>query len=299
MVYTGEWHLPAVVPYPIPRCNDYTANHAYVGECTNTVPPLNRPIPPHAPHPPAYYSQTPCVDNLPEHAPGFTVCANCVGATEGEHWFKLAKAKMANDPPDNKPGGRRETKRWRGFWTRMCRLCERREQYLIKAREGQPGHIPVAHPPQAVQDQMKDYPRNTCTCEWHFKQPRRCRQHFRLHWLALKPTLEHQRNMNMEWLRTSSLHPAGQHLWTANQTRLNNRYYIRNRCMLRACRCGREVTQRDPEVYQCMACEGIIETTPMALAYMHTFPPTPAQQLNSASPGAPFALGRYRSARTR
>ena len=294
MVYVGAWYGPGVVPRAIPRCNDYTTNHAYNGQCTSIHPPVNRPLPVTP-----YYDQLNCAQNLPEHPPGFTVCGNCQEATQDLRWYKLAKAKIVKPPPNNKPWGRRETKRWRGFLTRMCRTCELREQYLIRDREGHPGHAPATHPPAIQQAQMRDYPRVTCTCLWMLQSPRRCRQHYRLHWTALKPQLEQDRNTNAEWLRTTTLHPGTGMLWTANQAREDDRYYLRNRRMLRACRCGREVTQREPEVYQCMACEGIVQVTAMSDAYRTAHPPAGLQLVNSATPGARLALQRARSMATR
>jgi hypothetical protein len=288
MVYTGRWYGPAAVPIATFPCDDYEDNHDYEGECTSTVPPLNCPIPPSP-----YYDQSDCAQRSALHAPGYTVCANCVEATEDEHWFKLAKAKICNPPPDNKPSGRRETKRWRGFWTHMCRTCEQSEQYLIRFREGY-GGVLVVHPSPARQALMQNYPRNTCTCLWRLRNARRCKPHYRQHWANLKAILEPKRNENAEWLRTLARHPTTGQSWTANSTRQDNRYYIRNGCMLRACRCGREVTRQKPEAYQCMACEGIIQVTPMPLPLD---PPTPLQQINSATFGKPFALGRRRNDR--
>ena len=176
----------------------------------------------------------------------------------------------------------------------MCRTCELSEQYLIRFREGH-GGVLVTDAPPARQTTMRNYPTNTCTCLWRLRNGRYCNPHYRQKWANVKAILEPKRDENAERLRTLARHPTTGRSWTANSARQDNRYYNRNGCMLRACRCGREVTRRKPEVYQCIACEGIIQVTPMPLPLT---PPTLLQQVNSSTPGEPFALGRRRSGRT-
>jgi hypothetical protein len=247
------------------------------------------------------YAQLPCI-NITRHGPGHTVCYHCTRMSENLQWYKLAYARIIRQPP----APANETNQWRGFLTRMCVLCEQREQYLIASRRlGGVVTVPQLAPPPAQRLLMQDYPFNTCTCLKTLNQGRRCRDHRKDHWDQIRPRLVQQRNLNKRWLFETVEYappPANVRLGlrTASAARRLNRTSLAPGFGSRGCRCGREVTTAAPAMWQCMACEGIVEVTgthmtnPMVLAA----PPNAQQQVNSASVGAPLAMRQPRAAAT-
>ena len=222
--------LPGNAQRPI--CDDWDANHTYIEDCSNTSAPYNEP--PGPPGPPAYYTQLPC-RNLAaapphvkiSHGALFTVCGYCADCTKTHPWHKQAIARMTKPPP---AVAVYETKKWRGFWTRMCNVCEDRENRLYRQRRPVGGLIAPPAPPAAAL--MANYPRNTCTCRKTLEDDavKRCAGHRRARWEWLRNAMPGappppgsgepqlygalaQRAANMEWLRTTALHPTMAFAW--------------------------------------------------------------------------------------
>ena len=275
-------------------CDDRD-NHTYPPgiSCTSLVPgSVNAPLIAGAVRLP--YGQNPCTNTTTRHGPGHTVCYHCNHMNENLHWYKLAFARIVRQPP----APANETTQWRGFLTRMCVLCEQREQYLIAARRpAGVARVLALAPTAAERIWMEDYPFNTCTCRKNLDRGRRCRDHRKDHWDDLRTQLVQQRNANKRWLFETAEHNG---LLTANDARRFNRTSLAPGFGLRGCRCGREVTTAAPVMWQCMACEGIIEVTGTEMTNIMVManPPNAQQQINSASLGAPLAMGQPRSAQT-
>jgi hypothetical protein len=291
------YFAPSFGPAPfgtVPNCHERSNIH-YIGDCSHGT--LNRPIALLALHPATFYQQTPCPSRV--HGGAFTVCGNCIDGIKYEHWYKLAKARITKSPPgsifiNNRARHDRETNRWLGFRTRLCGLCEKREQYLIIRRQGQISLLTRNPPPAAERARMENYPTNTYACLSDLNASKRCGEHRRSRFFN---TLVHLRNVNKEWLRTTTISLDRTATWTANAIRLERRKRMTNGCLLR----GREVVDgRPPKVLQCMACEGIIQITLMTQAYHNTHPPLhPRFHVNSSTPGGPLALRRDRFAHMR
>jgi hypothetical protein len=247
-----------------------------------------------------HHAQLPCINTTTRHPPGRTVCYHCNRMNENLHWYKLAYARIIRQPP----APANETNQWRGFLTRMCVLCEQREQYLIAARRtGGILTMPTLAPLAGQRLRMENYPFNTCTCRKTLDQGRRCRDHRKDHWDQIRTQLVQRRNLNKRWLfETAKYNPGGVRLGlrTASAARRFNRTSLAPGFGLRGCRCGREVTTVAPVMWQCMACEGIIEVTGthMTNAMVRAAPPNAQQQINSASVGAQLAMRQPRAAAT-
>lgn len=300
--WNAPWHGPAAATQPINPCNDRPHTN-YIGECTRRAAVGTN----HYPDLRPYWRQNLCQLALPLHPPGHTVCGQCHDSVDHQHWNKLALARIQKRPQRNSfmgAGGDREEKAWRGFRTRMCGICEMREQYLIRARLlaiAGVGTATTRVPPMALRQRMENYPRNTCTCLWELEQGQRlCIRHRKSLWDTFSQAAGQRvdvRNQNREWLRTSATNPLNGVLCTARNARLQNRDMCAPGFQLRACRCGDEVTAGVPEVYQCMGCEGIIQVTPLAVAPPLIPPINPALLDNSANqPVNPFRLRRPRHA---
>ena len=240
------------------------------------------------------YAQHPCGGvNCAPH----TLCYHCNRILENEMWYKLAAARIMREPPT--PAN--ETNHWRGFLTRMCQLCERREQYLIFARWNW-AVVPPLAPAPAQRALMYDYPWNTCTCKNRLDDGVLCRPERQDHWNTLRDQLVQRRNDAKNWLfriaiGTPPLRPL--HLRTAKRRRRERRIALTHQHCLRACRCGDEVTDQAPVVWQCMACEGIIEANRangLTFAQVGMRQPTPDERTNSATPWRPLRFHRPVSA---
>lgn len=283
-------------------CND-RGNHAYPpppASCTSTALGTINAVQvglglPGGPITLPQYGQLPC-DN---HAGVHTVCYHCNRMSKNLTWYKQAAARIMRLPPP--PAA--ETNAWRGFLTRMCQRCERSEQYLIYSRlPGAAFIVPTLPPPPAVQARMYDYPRNTCTCMNRLKEGRLCRADRRAHWDNLRAGMVALRNHNKTWLFETAAFPTPANPWhlrTASPARRQNRIALAAGHLLRGCRCGREVTNAPPAVWQCLVCEGIIEAAASLTAvWVAANPPTPIHLTNSASVGTPLQMNRPRSVLT-
>lgn len=108
----------------------------------------------------------PCVVRHRLHPAGFNVCRYCVAAVEDEHWFKLATTCIRKKPPAGA-----EDDRSRHYLTRVCRLCEHREETLLSqlapnGPHGAPNRIPPQKlPTQFARSSMANWPRSRCTYE--------------------------------------------------------------------------------------------------------------------------------------
>lgn len=250
---------------------------------------------PGGPFPEPEFAQLPF--GTPGHA--HTVCYHCNRISENMPWYRLAATRIMHEPPP--PAD--ETNRWRGLLTRMCRRCERRERFLMYSRSVGAGFVvPPLPPSPAAQAQMYNYPWNTCTCKNALDAGRLCRNERQAHWDQLRTRLVHQRNRTKNWLFRIALAPqphARLHLRTSSPQRHAHRILLTNNHCLRACRCGAEVTMAVPRVWQCMACEGIVEASGvprLTTAQVIAAPPSAIVRINSASVGRPLRFYRPRSA---
>ena len=118
------------------------------------------------------HAQLRCIDG--RHQRPCTVCFHCNSMYKNSQWYRSAYNRITRRPPlrGNEP------EHWRGFLTRMCTLCEEREQYLVASRRAGGGGIPALGPTNAQRQRMEDYPSNTCTCLSALQENRRlCRTH--------------------------------------------------------------------------------------------------------------------------
>ena len=241
------------------------------------------------------------LQSTPIHGAGFSVCPYCLQDIATHAWWLQARARMVKPPPFALPTAANfattlETGAWRGFLTRMCRLCERREQYLYHQRTAAVGLMPIAAP--ANIDNMMQYPRSTCTCLAVLERHRLCIRHRRNRWDTDRPQLLAARTMRMNWLTNTALTRHGQGgpagvLATAGPNKIFRRNTVRT---YRACRCGAEVvrTPSPPEVYFCMGCNGTVQVTAMPLPLT---PATAQEQRNSHTHPQDFVVPRPRSGR--
>lgn len=295
-------HIPAYIgPGPgLPDACDDRNNHNYprpATDCTSITPGIMNAVRhgwglPGGPFPLPEYAQLPCTTHLPNV---YTVCYHCWHMNENLQWYKVAVARIARQPPP--PAN--ETNHWRGFLTRLCMLCETRERYLIAMRHEGVVAMGTLPPLPAVRARMQSYPENTCTCLHDLNAGRLCRDHRKNDWDATRNRLVQARNRHKRWLFETVAFPFGPPgaLRTSSQTRRINRISLLANFCLRACRCGNEVTNGVPQVWQCMACQGIVEVTGtrMLPGFIAAVPPTAAQQINSSSVGAPLRMMRHKS----
>lgn len=248
----------------------------------------------------AHYAQSPCRNTTSAlHGHGFNVCGNCTEMTEQQHWYKLAKARMEKAPPDRA----QETNRWRDFWTRLCQLCEEREQLLVHQRNGTGANLFAIAPP-GNQNQMVNYPVNTCIClNDGLAREKYCKPHRKVHWDSIRTGnngMVQVRNRNKEWLRTVAVDNNGV-LCRASAARLVSRAGADPNRYNRGCRCGREINpNNNAQVYLCMVCEGIWEV--QAMAWPPVKPPTNAHLTHGMTVDAhgnrELRLSRPRAAHT-
>ncbi|KAK4550687.1 hypothetical protein LTR36_000266 [Oleoguttula mirabilis] len=236
-----------------------------------------------------YYMQTNC-PGLPgaAHAVPHTSCGYCRNSTNATPWITQAAARMLDPPPS------KETKTWRGFWTRLCSDCQVAEQLLIDART-RLGAVPAFPPTAAQQALMENYPLNTCTCLPKIRRHFLCVTHAEQQWVQMKSQpaagvapapsqLVAIRNRNMAWLRTIKNDPTNGNL---TSTAHGSRRALRSiHSTYRACRCGKEVVRHvDARVFQCTVCEGVIWQRNVTLPAGF---PTPAQQANHSQGAHPL-----------
>lgn len=140
----------------------------------------------------------------------------------------------------------------RYFLTTMCRLCEEREIVLWLQRTG------MAMLPQLPTEaaRMVNFPRNTCTCQYHLEGQVLCLSHRRARWVNHKNQLNQQRIRNAALLEDMELRPATNTTHHATPATLQRRHA---NGIWRACRCGRDpiAKQAQADVLQCLACEGV------------------------------------------
>ncbi|KAK5122722.1 hypothetical protein LTR85_003637 [Meristemomyces frigidus] len=183
----------------------------------------------------------------------WSVCRTCVGNIKIQPFYKQFLGYLRKLPPH------KETKKWRGYWTRLCSECQIREQFLINERRGVLGPAGIAligTPPPDNAAQMVRYPWNTCICPDQLKDNEHlCMWHRRQEVEALRTNLNVDRDRNKEWLMSIGLDPMTGELCTASDGRRLERADNRK---WRACRCGAEVVEHsEARIFQCMTCEGI------------------------------------------
>jgi hypothetical protein len=196
----------------------------------------------------------PCIHRADHGWPPNTheVCRYCIAAAEDTHWFKLATTHFRE-----RPTARAEHNRSRNYLTRLCRLCEAREETLLTQLLGQAPLLVQTFPSAAQRRSMADWPRNRCICEKSGLYSRvRCLPHRKGRWDFVRPVFVEAKRHNREYLINTVRNALGRRVdSTTNQqaTRVTNRLY-------RACRCGRDpvATIAEATVMQCLSCEGIV-----------------------------------------
>jgi hypothetical protein len=167
---------------------------------------------------------------------GFNVCRYCIAAAEDEHWFKLATTYFTKKPP-----AAAEDNRSRYYLTRLCRLCEHREETLLAQLEGTaPNSIPPQSlPTLAARRSMADWPSNRCVCERNtLYSGVKCLPHRREFWDRQRPNYARDKARNKQYL----IHTVrdGNQRVDATVDEMDER---RANGLWRACRCG-EVRER-------------------------------------------------------
>lgn len=183
-----------------------------------------------------------------------TVCRYCIASTEDELWYKIAATHFQGKPPANIENNNS----CRYFLTRLCLLCEWREHQLqLQLQAIPPLALPPAGPTQNAQNQMAQWPINTCTC-WRktINAGVRCRRHRREFWNANRPHFVAERKANRSFLTGIEQDAQNQRIpaLPGTQTRRENAG------LQRACRCGADpvATVAQATIMQCMGCEGIV-----------------------------------------
>ncbi|KAK4550691.1 hypothetical protein LTR36_000270 [Oleoguttula mirabilis] len=100
------------------------------------------------------------------HQAAWLVCRDCERNRRAQPFYKQFLAYLKKLPPQD------ETKKWRGYWTRLCTECQIREQVLLNERRGRlgPGGIAlIGTPPPDNAAQMARYPRNNCNSPQELK----------------------------------------------------------------------------------------------------------------------------------
>jgi len=204
-----------------------------------------------------------------ERHSAYDVCRYCVAAVEHHPWHRAAEDDFLGLQPHNSTSNSTNH-----FLTRLCGLCEERETRLLNQRTSNVNTnnaiAPLA-PPQAQQDKMEDFPRNTCTCKKSILDTDHlCMDHRRQHYLTNLPRLQAQRDLNRTWLRSiERINGKLIRRMGATQIRaLNDRrmgVVGGGPILLRACRCGEDPISdiRNARVLQCMSCEGIVHVAPL------------------------------------
>lgn len=200
------------------------------------------------------------------HARGHSMCRYCIAATEDQPWFKKAyNYIVANNPA---PTQHAESNRSSHYLTRMCRLCEYREEVLLAQLGGNapgapfvpppPGLVPPQnHPTQDELDWVSDWPTNRCTCEKKgLYNGILCLPHRKQQWMDFKKENDVKRRHNRKYLMNTEADQQGDRVDSTQATK-NHRRAAK---LHRACRCGSDpvATIAEATVMQCMACEGIV-----------------------------------------
>lgn len=292
--------MPFQAPNPtqnVHRCNDWR-EFGYTNPCSD----INNFVANFAPnskHPnrfPGDFAKQNCQG---AHRRAHTVCRYCVAALEDQQWFKRAWANFTKKPQDRSVLSRASS----SYLTRLCRLCEKREERLLNQflRVPNNGVALQAHTLQQ-QARMVNWPYNRCICARWLWQGTKCRLHRKDDWDAIRhdgqPAQQGQAQVpaqleeladNREFLESITL--AG-----PNQTVVTTRDERALRKQLgfeRACRCGADPVPlfSQASVLQCMCCEGIVHVP------AQNQPPGPfhtRQQLRDNSVTAPnlFGFGR-------
>lgn len=243
----------------------------------------------------------PCVD--PMHGAGpYTICTTCITATHAQGWVVANVARFtARSPPfawyPPPPPALLPQPPWPGFWTRLCRECEKREQELNLARQHgvePPAFTPAAHLAHlAVSGHL-----NTCTCRDNLigmhSRNRRCRPCHQ----AWTHNILARKDRNDKWLRGTDVRKDAKG-WITTRADAKTRMRRCAEGSWRACRCGASVnTGRLPEVLMCMACEGLRHVRNPGL-----LPGTPGgswfdlKQFNPKRHDREFKLRRLRSSK--
>lgn len=221
------------------------------------------------------------------HRNRHTMCRYCIAATEDQPWFTKAYAYIAlNNPPTPRVP---EHNRSSHLLTRMCRLCEYREEVLLAQLGGSapgapvlpppPGLVPIQnHPTQYERDWASSWPTNRCTCEKRgLYNGILCLPHRKKHWLDFKKQNDVNRRHNRKYLINTERDGAGNRIDATADTKQNRD----DQGLYRACRCGEDpvATIGEATVMQCMACEGIVhlQFTPGGNQPVPLTPPNPNQ----------------------
>jgi hypothetical protein len=205
---------------------------------------------------PAEDEDNPTEDDVDELKGIFNVCRYCIASTEAKRWFKLARKHFVEKPPQRKENLPNKNSRY--FLTRLCRLCEVREELLLdQLQHPQHNILPVNRPSPREQSLMARYPVNRCTCQRRTLYVEvRCDMHRKVMWDCLKTDVIAQKAENRHFLVNIEQNDHGQRVQSTVETQVR-----RNEDGLwRACRCGADpvATTEEAVVMQCMGCEGIV-----------------------------------------
>ena len=264
------FNAPARIPHTNPRQCDERSKFSYNNACssgTNYRINFTR-----MPQIAQRYSLTP--DGGPDdgrrkpctgtHANRHTMCRYCIAAAEDQIWFRDAYEYIAANNPTLNDENNRSTH----YLTRMCRLCEYREEILLtqlghRAPGAPPGALPPGlvplqtNPTQTQINFASHWPTNRCTCEKKgLYNGILCLPHRQRHWKDFKKQNDRRRTRNRMYLINTERDDAGYRVdATARTKRYRNAQKLR-----RACRCGADpvATIDEATVMQCMACEGIV-----------------------------------------
>ena len=184
---------------------------------------------------------------------GYEVCRYCIAATEDKPWFKQATTYFRK-----KPSAYAESNRSRHYLTRLCRLCEHREEVLLAQLEGTaPNSIPPQRlPSQFQRNLMAEWPRNRCTCEkLGLYNNVRCFPHRRDRWDTMRVRFVAAKRRHKNYLIHTKR--VGDRRVDAMANEMKDRI---DNGRWRACRCGEEpvATTAEATVMQCMCCKGIV-----------------------------------------
>ena len=196
--------------------------------------------------------QHPCLGPHPGN--GRTVCRYCIAATENQRWFRWATTFLSEAPPQTA-----EHNRSPYYLTRLCRLCEYREELLLAQLNGQgPNTIPPRMlPTVADRALMADWPENRCKCEKRcLYSGVRCLPHRKKFWETMKQSCLEKRRHNRKYLINTEQDAQGNRVDATDATQQHRKAQR----LHRACRCGADpvATFAEAVVMQCMCCEGIV-----------------------------------------
>lgn len=234
--------------------NPCSANNNYVLGFTN-----------HPNHNPSEHPDGQPGDFIPRqcwnnHNAQYGVCRYCIAAIEDQRWFKTDRGYITRRPIAASPLGR---SRSRHYLTRLCRLCEQREEELLRQIQHISQFPPSlgSLPTQVEQDRMLHYPDKRCNCTAPLDQGIRCLRDRRGHWAIRKRTQLRTKATNKAFLERLAFDATlGQAVVASRDQRASR---MENGTS-RACRCGREpvASIAQATVMQCMACEGIVHFAP-------------------------------------